>query len=39
MCNVMIGIFLQHDELKPISKTFTNSLSELGNLKVIDICI
>ncbi|XP_022639265.1 alpha-mannosidase I MNS5 isoform X2 [Vigna radiata var. radiata] len=23
-----------HDELKPISKTFTNSLSELGNLKL-----
>lgn len=26
---------LQHDELKPISKTFTDSLSELGNLKVV----
>lgn len=24
----------QHDELKPITKTFTDSLSELGNLKV-----
>ncbi|XP_019456622.1 PREDICTED: alpha-mannosidase I MNS5 isoform X1 [Lupinus angustifolius] len=23
-----------HDELKPLSKTFTNSLSELGNLKL-----
>lgn len=23
-----------HDELKPISKTFTDSLSELGNLKL-----
>lgn len=25
---------LQHDELKPLSKTFTDSLSELGNLNV-----
>lgn len=23
-----------HDELKPLTKTFTNSLSELGNLKL-----
>jgi len=35
VCNVKIVIFLQHDELKPLSKTFTNSLSELGNLKVM----
>ena len=27
-------LFLQHDELKPLSKTFTDSLSELGNLNV-----
>lgn len=26
---------LQHDELKPMSKSFTDSLSELGNLKVV----
>ncbi|RVW52808.1 Alpha-mannosidase I MNS5 [Vitis vinifera] len=27
-------LFLQHDELKPLSKTFTDSLSELGNLNL-----
>lgn len=26
---------LQHDELKPLTRTFTDSLSELGNLKVV----
>jgi len=26
--------FQQHDELKPLTKSFTDSLSELGNLKV-----
>lgn len=30
---------LQHDELKPLSKTFTDSLSELGNLKVTKLLI
>lgn len=29
-------IALQHDELKPLTKTFTDSLSELGNLNVSD---
>jgi hypothetical protein len=31
-CNLLY--FLQHDELKPLTKSFTDSLSELGNLKV-----
>lgn len=30
----MYSIKLQHDELKPLTKSFTDSLSELGNLKV-----
>lgn len=34
LCNFLTSVFLQHDELKPLTKTFTNSLSELGNLKV-----
>jgi len=28
-------VVCQHDELKPLTKTFTDSLSELVNLKVI----
>lgn len=31
---IILFCFLQHDELKPLSKTFTDSLSELGNLNV-----
>lgn len=34
-CWMMLLFFSQHDELKPLTKTFTDSLSELGNLKVI----
>lgn len=31
----LYSTLLQHDELKPLTKSFTDSLSELGNLKVI----
>jgi len=30
--------FQQHDELKPLTKSFTDSLSELGNLKLEHLC-
>ncbi|URE43657.1 alpha-mannosidase I [Musa troglodytarum] len=33
--NYMVHAF-PHDELKPLTKTFTDSLSELGNLKVLE---
>lgn len=37
-CNVkIVAMFLQHDELKPLTKSFTDSLSELGNLKVNEL--
>ncbi|GJW70208.1 hypothetical protein Tco_0127125 [Tanacetum coccineum] len=28
--------YVMHDELKPMTKSFTDSLSELGNLKVLE---
>jgi hypothetical protein len=33
--NYVLILGLQHDELKPLTKTFTDSLSQLGNLNVI----
>ena len=37
MANLMFSVLIpfQHDELKPLTKGFTDSLSELGNLNVL----
>ena len=32
---IFLFLYWQHDELKPLTKSFTDSLSELGNLRVI----